>query len=83
MAKEKKLWFKSKRYGWGWYPATWEGWIVLLVYLIVVFVAAAFVEHHHKANFVPIYVGFILFITLILLYICWKTGEKPRWRWGG
>ncbi len=24
-----KYWFKAKNYGWGWYPATWQGWLIL------------------------------------------------------
>jgi len=24
-------WFKAKLYGWGWDPAIWQGWLVLLV----------------------------------------------------
>ena len=31
-----KLWFKAKRYGWGWTPSAWQGWMVLLVYLVSV-----------------------------------------------
>jgi len=30
-----KLWFKAKRYGWGWTPACWQGWLVLGVYFAV------------------------------------------------
>jgi len=26
-------WFKSKLYGWGWTPARWQGWFVLVVYV--------------------------------------------------
>ncbi len=31
-------WFRPKRFGFGWTPATWEGWLVtlLLVAIIVV-----------------------------------------------
>ena len=27
-------WFKRKLYGWGWTPARWQGWVVLVVYII-------------------------------------------------
>ena len=30
-----QLWFKAKKYGYGWYPATWQGWLVILVYLTI------------------------------------------------
>ena len=31
---EKKLWFRAKCYGWGWYPCSWEGWLVILIWAI-------------------------------------------------
>ena len=34
--KKKKLWFKAKNYGWGWYPASREGWLVTGAYLLIV-----------------------------------------------
>jgi hypothetical protein len=33
---KSSYWFKRKRYGWGFTPATWQGWAVVLGYLIVV-----------------------------------------------
>ena len=27
-----KKWFAAKRYGWGWYPVTWQGWGILGIY---------------------------------------------------
>jgi hypothetical protein len=27
-----KLWFKAKNYGWGWYPITWQGWLITGLY---------------------------------------------------
>ncbi len=32
----QKLWFKRKLYGWGWTPATWQGWFVTLSYIVLV-----------------------------------------------
>lgn len=36
---EKKFWFKRKRYGYGWAPSTWQGWLVIAVYVVGIFVA--------------------------------------------
>lgn len=30
-------WFKRKLYGWGWTPATWQGWVTLVAFLAVFF----------------------------------------------
>lgn len=31
-----RSWFGPKRYGWGISPHTWEGWLLLFVFVIVV-----------------------------------------------
>ncbi len=79
MKKNKKLWFKAKWYGWGWYPCTWQGFtITLLSILIFVFAWTRIMQGKEIiTNSLIIILDFIaLFIT------CYKKGEKPRWRWG-
>ena len=35
---DRDIWFPAKRYGWGWgFPIAWQGWVVLLVYLVLLF----------------------------------------------
>lgn len=80
----KKIWFKAKNYGWGWYPVSWEGWIILAVY--IVFIVKTFLridaeQHSGSDTLINFAIPFII-STCILLAICYKTGEKPRWRWG-
>jgi hypothetical protein len=85
MVKQKKFWFKAKNYGWGWYPATWQGWSILLFYLFLV------ITNYRHVNSVTNSVnGSLLSIvpetfilTILLIIICHATGEKPEWRWGG
>lgn len=77
MKKTKKLWFKAKCFGWGWYPCSLEGWLVLLVWAILFVLSVIKMDHEWLKNLL-----FIFIITGILIWVCWKTGEKPRWRWG-
>jgi len=70
----KYKWFKAKRYGWGWYPCSWEGWLVLSAWLILFVFSMIKMDHEWLKNII-----FIFIITGILIYICYKTGEKPRW----
>ena len=85
----KKLWFKAKRYGWGWYPCTWQGWTVLAVYLALIFAFFHWVYEPvstEDAIANVVLSEFLIFVsgtTIALLYTRWKKGEKPRWRWGG
>ena len=73
----KKLWFKRKTYGYGWMPVSLEGWLTTLIAVaIVIFVAVKF-----ETN--VLYTSLTIILTIIvLLAICIKTGEKPRWQWG-
>ena len=79
------MWFKAKRYGWGWTPVTWQGWSVLAMYVFAVYSVTRFVDNNSHSvsdsfmNFFPT----IFILTVFLLIICSATGEKPRWRWNG
>jgi hypothetical protein len=81
---QNKLWFKAKRYGYGWYPSTWEGWAVLGLFILSV------ILHSYNALSIAksakdIVLGInapILIDTVFLIIICWAKGEKAEWRWG-
>ena len=77
----KKFWFKNKDYGWGWVPASREGWLVLLVYVAGI-IGAAFLFDWKTEQSIYRFVGIELLLTAALIVICYKTGEKPEWRWG-
>ena len=81
---ETKLWFKAKGYGWGWTPASWEGWLVLAAYaalLVRIFWDIDRVSHSASDTLIDFAPRFLL-VTAVLYWICWVKGEKPRWRWG-
>ena len=81
----KKLWFRAKRYGWGWVPATWQGWLILIVYIGAMVKAYDFFADalDTLVNPLAFFVPTAFAMTGILIAICYMTGEKPRWRWGG
>jgi len=70
-----KAWFKTKKYGPGWYPATWQGWLVLLAYLIIlialIYVFKTNIEKYLGFCFVAVFV-----LTGLLIYISYKKGES-------
>ncbi len=83
----KGYWFKNKIYGWGWTPVTWQGWVVILAYIASVIALVSMSEEaipgnpDSGSNFLVLG-GPIIVLTLLLIFICYKTGEKPRWNWG-
>lgn len=77
------LWFKRKLYGWGWTPATWQGWLVIFAYIVLVLLFAFTVDEKSPTNEIIFTSALpITLLTVTLIRICYKTGEKPRWQWG-
>lgn len=80
-------WFKRKLYGWGWTPVKWQGWLTLIVYIILIMMIAYLREPsiadnpNSGSNFLTFALP-LLVLTGILIYICYKKGESPRWQWG-
>jgi hypothetical protein len=76
---ERKIWFPAKRYGWGWgFPCCWQGWLVMLGWIVLVSGAAfLFLPEHQVIFFTSEFV-----LVAVLIAICFIKGEKPRWRWG-
>jgi hypothetical protein len=70
-------WFKRKLYGWGWTPVKWQGWLVLFIWVIFFVLAILNMDHEWLKNVV-----FIILSFGILIFICYKKGEKPKWQWG-
>jgi len=76
-----KYWFPAKRYGWGWgLPSTWQGWVVFVTYAALV---AAGIPLFRIPKRPLVYGLYVLVLTVVFVAICWRTGEPPRWRWGG
>jgi len=82
--KINKLWFKAKMYGWGWVPVSWEGWTIMISYLIAITLNFKNIDagsHSGSDTLINFAIPFII-NTIFLLIICYTHGEKPRWRWG-
>lgn len=82
-----KLWFRARRYGWGWTPVSVEGWLVTAA--LVLLVVAGIVVFNHAmrggANPVLALIVFALWVAALAggqIAIGFARGEAPRWRWG-
>lgn len=79
-----KLWFKAKTYGWGWTPVTWEGWVATLAYAVAIIWIFSRADRDTVTNgemFAAVALPFTL-ATLAFLFVAYRTGERPVWRWG-
>jgi hypothetical protein len=82
VATTRKYWFPAKRRGWGWgFPSAWQGWVVLVAYLTLVFVGVP-LFHRASGSSLWLYLGYVAVLTVALVATCWLTGERPRWSWG-
>ena len=87
MAAEKDYWFKAKRYGWGWgLPITWQGWVSFGTFTAVwLWALYALIPADGSDMPTKNLVGFIVIMLLDivgLMYVSFKHGEPPRFRWG-
>jgi hypothetical protein len=81
---KNNLWFKQKKYGWGWTPCNWKGWVTIAIYVAVLAVYPmmadyGFVEYEKTMLF---FWGFTILWIASLFFILIKKGEKPKWHWG-
>lgn len=81
---EQKLWFKAKRYGYGWYPVTWQGWGVLVMYLFSILTDGIYSNNqsHSVSDFFMSFFPRLFILTVFLIIICDAKGEPAKWRWG-
>ncbi len=80
----KQIWFKAKHYGYGWYPATWQGWVVIGIFLALDLLLALGLAPllDRNTRWLWLFFSGLIVINGTLIYICAKTGEPAKWRWG-
>lgn len=80
----EKLWFKAKRYGWGWTPATKEGWALTVIYILLLVDIFADTEQYRDSvsDTISTFGYRFILVTILFITICYVKGEKPRWSWG-
>lgn len=80
---EKRYWFVRKKYGYGWEPKTWEGWTSLLVFtLLLGLLGLLLMRPPVNAGKVILFVCATFGLAALLILLCIRFGEAPRWTWG-
>lgn len=84
-ANNRSYWFKRRRYGYGWTPVTWQGWLSVIGFLAVVVLAATTPEESPRgtdSSALLVYSGLIIIAVVWLVIVSSAKGPKPKWRWG-
>ena len=84
MYQERRYWFRARRYGYGWTPCSWQGWLVLGVFIILftATVAGSIAAASVSGVLVAACTLASVMLVVALIYVCWAMGEPARWRWG-
>lgn len=79
-----KYWFKAKLYGWGWVPVRWQGWVVIGVFIAFIVWSGFGLDGPAEptASQLNWFFAKVVLAVALIMIICYKTGEKPQWRWG-
>ena len=77
----QNYWFKANKKGIGWTPNGWQGWIVLVVY--VIFLIHSFMQvdgrsHSVSDTLINYFPRFLIF-TALLTIITYLKGEPTTW----
>ncbi len=81
-------WFKARWYGYGWVPATWQGYVSLIFFILITVLDGIFLSYKTSSSGeVEKSVSIIFFVVLFfsvfgLIFLCFKKGEPPAWNWG-
>jgi len=79
----KGYWFKRKLYGWGWVPVKWQGWLVIAAFIgFLLWNGFSLGPAEPTAAEIKSFLLRVFAAVALMLLICYKTGEKPRWQWG-
>lgn len=83
--KNRVYWFKRRRYGYGWTPVTWQGWLVIILFMAIVLSASVVLgdtPRNTLSSDVLIYIALLFMAVVLLVFISVKKGPSPKWRWG-
>ena len=66
----RKPWFGPRRFGWGWTPVSWEGWVTSIVFVAAIVLAGSLLSS--VARTVA-----IIALIVALLVVSFLTGGLP------
>ena len=85
----KEFWFTPKNYGNGFYPSSWQGWLIILIALALI-CAAFYLSNpfEYKTteqainDWLRFIIDFILIHTAYHVLVKDRVKDGVKWRWG-
>ena len=68
----RRPWFGRKRVGWGMRPVSWQGWLLTVVYMIVIYAAARLLAARHIGAFFAT----LAVVTAIYIAVAWAARDE-------
>lgn len=68
--KNAGKWFVPKIFGLGWRPITWQGWLVILIFVVLIVLSVLNSQGYKRLMI-------IFALIIILSVICYLKGGKP------
>lgn len=78
---KRLYWFKAHKSGYGWYPSSWQGWVVLLSYILFLFISFNQMAPISR-NFINLLENLFprfFMATVILTILTYLKGESITW----
>ncbi|MFH1275947.1 MAG: hypothetical protein ABIH82_02455 [Candidatus Woesearchaeota archaeon] len=76
--KFNKYWFKPKSFGYGATPCTWEGWLIVVLFVLYIFSLAYFFIPNNMSYY---YWYFGIGIVILIIISKKKTAGDWKWKW--
>jgi len=70
-------WFGRKKFGFGWGPASWQGWLTVAAYVLVVILIGQFFPVHTAPSLYYAAVGVATLALLIVAVVTSRPSQRP------
>lgn len=81
---KEKYWFRARKYGYGWSPSTWQGYLVVILYLggNIYYLLDSLPGAQSEVDIFFRFVPKVLIFSAMLIIITYLKGEPVAWQWG-
>jgi len=75
--KFNKYWFKPKGFGYGATPTTWEGWMVVVVFIAyLISLSVLLTKEENMSKYI-----FLVFAGIVIVAVVSKKKTEGEWKW--